>query len=358
MSADREGVGEDKTGLRSDVVTLYQGGAVPPLPLQEVHRRAARLRPGAGHRLLRRRPGQLRVSRATTSTSASSASTRTASRPGSEHYLKWSETGAKDGELVFVAGHPGRTNRLNTVAHLRVSPRRRVSLHARPAAPPRGAADELQRAQRRERPPGEGRAVRRPEQPQGPLGGLAGLQDPAVMEAKADARSGAAPEGRRPTPKLNAAYGDAWDRSPTPHQDATGRSIVEYRFLEGGVGLRQRRCSRSPARCVRARRGIDQAQRRAAARVSRVEPGVARSSSSSPRRRSTRIRDGQARRLAVALAGELGAERSARAAGAGRQVAAGARRGAGPRHEARPTSRRARSSARAARRRSTRRTIR
>ena len=35
-----------------------------------------------------------------------------------EHYLKWSASGAKDDELVFVSGHPGRTNRLNTVAEL------------------------------------------------------------------------------------------------------------------------------------------------------------------------------------------------------------------------------------------------
>ena len=35
-----------------------------------------------------------------------------------EHYLKWSKAGVKDDELVFVSGHPGHTDRLNTVADL------------------------------------------------------------------------------------------------------------------------------------------------------------------------------------------------------------------------------------------------
>jgi hypothetical protein len=35
-----------------------------------------------------------------------------------EHYLKWSKAGAGDGELVFVSGHPGHTDRINTVAEV------------------------------------------------------------------------------------------------------------------------------------------------------------------------------------------------------------------------------------------------
>ena len=35
------------------------------------------------------------------------------------HFLKWNPKGAKEGELVFVSGHPGSTNRLMTLAQLK-----------------------------------------------------------------------------------------------------------------------------------------------------------------------------------------------------------------------------------------------
>ena len=35
-----------------------------------------------------------------------------------EHWIRWSQEGAREGELAFVAGHPGSTRRLNTAAQL------------------------------------------------------------------------------------------------------------------------------------------------------------------------------------------------------------------------------------------------
>ncbi len=35
-----------------------------------------------------------------------------------DNYLQWSKTGVKDGDLIFVSGHPGNTDRLKTVSQL------------------------------------------------------------------------------------------------------------------------------------------------------------------------------------------------------------------------------------------------
>src|SRR6202521_1210417 len=35
-----------------------------------------------------------------------------------DNYLRWSKVGVKDGDLIFVSGHPGNTDRLKTVAQL------------------------------------------------------------------------------------------------------------------------------------------------------------------------------------------------------------------------------------------------
>lgn len=101
-----------------------------------------------------------------------------------EHYLTWSKSGAKDGDLVFVAGHPGRTDRLNTVAHLEflrdrqlpesLNRLRRLEVLLRTFS--ERNLENARRAQNELFGIENGRKAL--------LGKLAGLQDPAVMAAK------------------------------------------------------------------------------------------------------------------------------------------------------------------------------
>src|SRR5690606_34784908 len=114
----------------------------------------------------------------------------------------------QDEELIFVAGHPGRTNRLNTVAHLEflrdvsfpdllnIIRRREVNLRVysdKGLENARQAQDELFGYQ-------NSRKAR--------LGGLQGLQTPSIMDAKRKAEK-ALQEAVAKDPKLKDAAG-AW----------------------------------------------------------------------------------------------------------------------------------------------------
>lgn len=127
-----------------------------------------------------------------------------------EHFLKWSDAGAGDNELVFVAGHPGHTDRQDTVAHLeflrdRVFPYslnklRRLEVLLRTYGEEglenaRRAQDELFGIQ-------NARKAR--------LGQLAGLQDPAVMRSK-QADEKALRDALAQRPELQKQAGQAWD---------------------------------------------------------------------------------------------------------------------------------------------------
>ncbi|VTR91480.1 peptidase s46 : Uncharacterized protein OS=Opitutus terrae (strain DSM 11246 / PB90-1) GN=Oter_0618 PE=4 SV=1: Peptidase_S46 [Gemmata massiliana] len=100
------------------------------------------------------------------------------------HYLKWSAAGSKEDELVFVSGHPGRTNRANTVDELKYLRdtgypyllnrlnRLEVMLQAWSGRSERNA----QRAEEELFSIQNSRKAR--------IGGLAGLMDPALMGRK------------------------------------------------------------------------------------------------------------------------------------------------------------------------------
>ena len=150
-------------------------------------------------------------------------------------YLKWSPKGSSEGELVFTTGHPGSTQRLNTLEHLKY--RRDLALPfalasngmretavktwmARSAENARQAKTELfgiQNSLKSQR------------------GQLKGLQDPAVMAKKEAAEQRLRAELAK-NPAKQKELGDAWDVIAKSLEVA--RQIdAERNFIANAAGL-------------------------------------------------------------------------------------------------------------------------
>ena len=155
--------------------------------------------------------------------------------PPSRHYLTWSKNGSHDGELVFVAGHPGRTDRLNTLASLQNL--RDVGVPAildylhnkeaflldygkRGAEAFRQSKEDLFGIQ-------NSRKAR--------VGGLEGLRDPGFMarkeQAEKELRSRVATDARK-----QAAYGAAWERIAEAQKTAA-RLVKPFNLIERGFAF-------------------------------------------------------------------------------------------------------------------------
>jgi len=152
-----------------------------------------------------------------------------------EHFLKWSKAGATDSELVFVSGHPGKTDRLNTVAALKyirdvqapamldLLRRREVMLQQfgqRGEEQARIAKEDLFSVQNSRK---------------AYYGRIAGLQDPQVMAHK-EASEKAVRAKFDSSPQSKKDYGDAWEKIEKTQQ--IRREIGhQYNVLEGARGF-------------------------------------------------------------------------------------------------------------------------
>ena len=126
------------------------------------------------------------------------------------HYLKWNAKGAEEDELVFVSGHPGSTNRLNTYSQLEYQrdfsyPQRLAmidkQLEILRAYSSRGA-EQARRA---------ARSIFGLENSRKALGGeYQGLLDEKLM-AKAKAQEDAFRKKVNENPLWKKEYGDGWD---------------------------------------------------------------------------------------------------------------------------------------------------
>lgn len=151
-----------------------------------------------------------------------------------QHFLRWSEAGAKDGDTVFVSGHPGGTNRMSTVAQLEnlrdvVYPYWLESLRRERRAV-LGFAAEGAEATRESRDDifGEENSIK------ALTGYLRGLKDPALVgKRKADEKTLAFAIGSDPA--LKAAYGTVFLDVQKVEATLTPALFARYMLLERGA---------------------------------------------------------------------------------------------------------------------------
>jgi hypothetical protein len=221
----------DKNGLRNDVVTLYQGGQYHLYSYKKYTDVRLVFAPEFDIAFFGGDPDNFEYPRYDLDMCFFRA--YEGGKPAKlEHFLKWSPAGSKDGELIFVAGHPGRTDRLNTVASLEYLrdtafpflldylKRKEAFLLAfshngEEAA--RQAKEDLFSVQ-------NSRKAR--------VGGLEGLRDAAFMGRKARAESELRSRIKAAT-KPNEGGDAAWDRIAEAQKTAA-RIVKPYSYLERG----------------------------------------------------------------------------------------------------------------------------
>jgi len=117
VMAEIEKESTEKTKLRSDVVTLYQGGQYHLYRYKKYTDVRLVFAPEQQIAFFGGDPDNFEYPRY--DLDVCFFRVYEDNKPAKiEHFLKWSKSGAEENELVFVSGHPGRTSRMNTVAEL------------------------------------------------------------------------------------------------------------------------------------------------------------------------------------------------------------------------------------------------
>lgn len=222
------------TGLRSDIVTLYQGGQYNLYRYKKYTDVRLVFAPETGIAFFGGDPDNFMYPRYNLDMALFRVYEN--DRPLKvENYFKWSKSGAGAGDLVFVSGHPGSTSRLNTVAHLQYLRDTGLPFVLKRLTREREVLNRYSRQ-------GEEQARRALDELltvenalKSYRGQYEGLQDKSLIEKKLKAenalRQSVASDARK-----QKEYGDAWDAIASGRK-ALPSYFLEYSFLEGAAGL-------------------------------------------------------------------------------------------------------------------------
>jgi hypothetical protein len=212
---------QQKTGLRSDVITLYQGGEYWLYRYKKYTDLRIVFAPEAQTAFFGGDPDNFTYPRYDLDLALFRVYEN--GKPiDSTNYLKWNPRGAQDGELVFVSGNPASTQRLDTVAQLEFERNTREPLILN-LLKSRVAALQAYSARGPEQARQAGSMIFGLQNSiKAYEGRYRGLQDPALIEKKQKEEQ----EFRAlvaAKPELQSMYGGAWDEIARAEQVAATR---------------------------------------------------------------------------------------------------------------------------------------
>lgn len=236
VMAEIEKESMDKTGMRSDVVTLFQGGKYHLYQFKKYTDVRLVFAPEQQIAFYGGDPDNFEYPRYCLDVCFFRVYED--GKPAKiEHFLKWSDKGPAENELIFVSGHPGATSRLLTMDELEYKrdfqfPNTMEMLHRMEVALSVYSSESQENARRAK---DLLFGVQNSRKARG--GGLAGLLDPQLMEKKR-AEETRLKAALKASGKHQAAL-DAYEKIASA-QKIIRENATRFNFLEGGRAFNSR----------------------------------------------------------------------------------------------------------------------
>jgi hypothetical protein len=225
---------QDKTGLEAEVVTLYQGGQYHLYLYKEFTDVRLVFAPEFDAAFYGGDPDNFTFPRYCLDMTIWRVYEN--GKPfQTKNFLPWSTTGVKEGEAVFTSGHPGATQRLNTVAHLEFLRDKALPLSITAFTEIRESIDAYMKQGPEQARQASDEFFGIENSLKSWRGQVGGLKDSATMNKKrADEK--ALRDRVNANSELKTKYGDAWDKVAQARA-ALPPYNLERVFFESGLGV-------------------------------------------------------------------------------------------------------------------------